>query len=432
MLTSVDGIDVACMSEERENCVKPGPRARRCGLADPRECLKLSLVGSKARFEAASETSNSETDDDQSIASEEGDDIQVWPDTASEDDYDDLCCRVHWSGGRHIFSRTDMSIITDIGSGHSTAVSSPEGDAKKLSRSTSDEQQPKLSCRSWSDISESTGFVESGRWTTEYSTTPEDNFPPIEQQVKDDVAHKGDARNDSESLAWASDTKSDFESLADDQMCSNRDTATTLMVRNLPETVTQLRFIEELKRTGFENMFDFCYVPTRSFKYHQGVGFAFVNFVNSLAAKVFLDRWHKSRRFNMRSGASWLNVSRARVQGRDANMNEAGSSRMLRIRNRSFKPFCTDLTDADPVAMDQAIRELMKRKPDESEWQCYDEQDHDQESWKPVGASREQEKNKHWRSETTAGQWQQQWRARDGSSSSWTRRSKKVHYTSQR
>merc|ERR1719347_426694 len=151
--------------------------------------------------------------------------------------------------------------------------------------------------------------------------------------------------------------------------------------------VTQGRFIEELKRTGFENMFDFCYVPTRSFKYHQGVGFAFVNFVNPLAAKVFMDRWHKSRRFSMRSGASWLNVSRARVQGRDANMTEAGSSRMLRIRNRSFKPFCIDLSDADPAGMEKAIRELLNRKPDDSEWQCDDERDDEQESWKPVGAA---------------------------------------------
>jgi len=431
----------------RGACPQLGP-----GLAETRGRLKsTSLLGANIRSEASAETSNSETDDDQSIASEG--DIPVWPDTASEDGDDyDSCCRVQWSG-----CGINMSISTNIASSHSTTVSQPV-----MPRSWSDitestgiltASQPDLS-RSWSDITESTSNEEL-QWSLDSSTTAEDRFhadsdanssdkrcvfrssprrqglaPPSPNQIdhEDKVPSveqdlTGDAADSEPDLATlASGTKSDFDFLADDQTLPTRDTATTLMVRNLPETVTQGRFIEELKRTGFDNMFDFCYVPTRSFKYHQGVGFAFVNFVNSLAAKVFLDRWHKSRRFNMRSGASWLNVSRARVQGRDANMTEAGSSRMLRIRNRSFKPFCIDLSDADPAGMEKAIRELLKRKPDDSEWQCDDERDDEQESWKPVGAA-------SWVPRKNTDHRRQQWNL-DASSSD--RRSSKVHYPSQK
>lgn len=392
---------------------------------------EIMLASLNAINLASAEALNSVIDDGQSVASLG--DVQIWPDTASEDDdYDDgsdLCCRGSWNAG--IFAAGDSAawkeLLVNVASGSATQGADSEG-VEKLSRSLSDISQSTVwntdssyasvvttedsACHNGDlnsnknsnvaiDVSSEAVIAESTNIANACDDS-EDTFSSMDSLVQDDEVEYGMRSKiaDPASPLDASETNSCFDSSVEDHPCSLRGTATTLMVRNLPETVTQGRFIEELRRTGFDNLFDFCYVPTRSFKYHQGVGFAFVNFVNPSAAKVFMNRWHKSRRFSMRSGASWLNVSRARVQGRDANMTEAGSSRMLRIRNRNFKPFCVDLSDEDPAEVEKALCELMKPKYNETDGQYFDERDDEESSWKPVGADREQ-KSKPWRSETT-------------------------------
>lgn len=44
---------------------------------------------------------------------------------------------------------------------------------------------------------------------------------------------------------------------------------TTLMVRNLPKTLSQCDFLEELDKSGFAGFYDFCYMPC-SFENGQG------------------------------------------------------------------------------------------------------------------------------------------------------------------
>jgi hypothetical protein len=110
---------------------------------------------------------------------------------------------------------------------------------------------------------------------------------------------------------------------------------TTVMVRNLPPTLKQQDFLRELDATGFENTYDFCYLP-RDFSSRQCQGHAFVNFKEAGDASRFRDVWHKTERFGRRD--SLVDVTPARIQGYEANAREANSSRgRCKVRNPNFR-----------------------------------------------------------------------------------------------
>jgi len=112
---------------------------------------------------------------------------------------------------------------------------------------------------------------------------------------------------------------------------------TTLMIRNIPHTVTQKRFIHELANSGFSGTYDFCYMPSL---FGTGVskGYAFVNFKSGV--KAFVCAWHGSRRFT-HSGPA-LDVSAASIQGRETNLKKLCESKMRRIRNPALRPVVLD------------------------------------------------------------------------------------------
>jgi len=112
---------------------------------------------------------------------------------------------------------------------------------------------------------------------------------------------------------------------------------TTLMLRNLPQTVTQKRLIEELTSSGFAGLYDFCYMPS-SFHTGVGKGYAFVNFKSVEAIDAFVTPWHGSRRFGIANMEAALNVSAAAVQGRAENAKKWDAPRMRRVRNPALRP----------------------------------------------------------------------------------------------
>eukprot|EP00930_Biecheleria_cincta_P038608 TRINITY_DN2651_c0_g2_i1.p1 TRINITY_DN2651_c0_g2~~TRINITY_DN2651_c0_g2_i1.p1 ORF type:complete len:470 (+),score=97.67 TRINITY_DN2651_c0_g2_i1:29-1438(+) len=95
---------------------------------------------------------------------------------------------------------------------------------------------------------------------------------------------------------------------------------TTLMIRNLPGSLTQEMLLNELDQSGFVDRYDFAYMP-RCHNTGNNKGYAFVNMVNSSIASAFRGSWHRSRRFGLKDGDAFLNVSAAKIQGLQANMD---------------------------------------------------------------------------------------------------------------
>jgi hypothetical protein len=112
---------------------------------------------------------------------------------------------------------------------------------------------------------------------------------------------------------------------------------TTLMIRNLPYTLTQQELLQALDGSGFAGLYDFFYLPHK-FKEHKNLGFAFVNFLTPESAATFSNDWHHTFRFKMGSMHKPLNISAAAVQGRAANERAANSHKMGRVKNNFFRP----------------------------------------------------------------------------------------------
>lgn len=122
---------------------------------------------------------------------------------------------------------------------------------------------------------------------------------------------------------------------------TGRDTATTLAIRNLPYNVTHDELLLAVDASGFAGLYDFVYLPHK-FREHRNLGFAFINFETPEVAKHFHELWHLSRRFTVKGtckGIKALNVSVAAVQGRDANVLQASSHKIDRVKNTSYRPF---------------------------------------------------------------------------------------------
>lgn len=111
--------------------------------------------------------------------------------------------------------------------------------------------------------------------------------------------------------------QSDSKDKEKDNSGTDRDVATTLMIRNLPYSLTREELEQAVDESGFADMYNFVYLPH---KWNKQLGFAFINFVDVVAAKNFHAGWHKSQRFKSKcpKGIKPLNVSAASVQGHTA------------------------------------------------------------------------------------------------------------------
>jgi hypothetical protein len=115
-------------------------------------------------------------------------------------------------------------------------------------------------------------------------------------------------------------------------------TITTIMLQNLQNTVSQRTLMDDLERSGFGDVFDFCYVPA-DFKTRLNKGFAFVNFTTPDHAESFKRLYESSRRLGVKDGTGSLRVTPAAVQGLDANVQALQKGKIARIRSRDFRPY---------------------------------------------------------------------------------------------
>lgn len=115
--------------------------------------------------------------------------------------------------------------------------------------------------------------------------------------------------------------------------------ATTMMIRNLPVRIMQSQLAKELTTDGFNNTYDFLYVPC-TIAARQGRGYGFVNFVTPETAEAFRMAWNNKIRFNAGNPGRKrvLNVAPSCVQGREANMAQWNRGKTKDIKNRHFRP----------------------------------------------------------------------------------------------
>lgn len=118
---------------------------------------------------------------------------------------------------------------------------------------------------------------------------------------------------------------------------------TTLVIRNLPRTLTQQELVQAMEGTGYAETWDFIYLPYK-FQARRNFGFAFVNFITAEMAQSFVEGWHQSRPFSFGRVRKPVNVAAAAVQGREANEQKARWL-MNQVKNPAYQPVLMDYCD---------------------------------------------------------------------------------------
>merc|ERR1712187_513583 len=75
---------------------------------------------------------------------------------------------------------------------------------------------------------------------------------------------------------------------------------TTVMMRNIPNNMTRGMLVDLLNTQGFVDTYDFVYLPV-DFKSSHGLGYSFINFVSTEAARHFMARFSGFSRWNFQS-----------------------------------------------------------------------------------------------------------------------------------
>mmetsp|Transcript_46800 Transcript_46800/g.85672 ORF Transcript_46800/g.85672 Transcript_46800/m.85672 type:complete len:442 (-) Transcript_46800:139-1464(-) len=107
-------------------------------------------------------------------------------------------------------------------------------------------------------------------------------------------------------------------------------THTTVMLRNIPNRYTRDMLVNRLNEK-FEYEYDFVYLPI-DFNSKCNVGYAFINFRSPQACQLFTQEFHNVRTKHCLPGFSSqkiCEVSPARVQGRDANMENLRDEKFI-------------------------------------------------------------------------------------------------------
>jgi len=128
---------------------------------------------------------------------------------------------------------------------------------------------------------------------------------------------------------------------------------TTVMLRNIPYKYTRDLLVEQLNK-GYAKQYDFVYLPidfTNTNK--SNVGYAFINFRLPATASQFIAEYHQAKTKDKLPGHASnkvCEVSYARVQGRDANMEN--------LRDERFIEKLQDTPESQPLFFDENSEEM--------------------------------------------------------------------------
>jgi len=126
---------------------------------------------------------------------------------------------------------------------------------------------------------------------------------------------------------------------------------TTVMLRNIPNRYTRDMLLERLNQT-YAGQFDFVYLPI-DFNSKCNVGYAFINFRSPAACQRFYQEFHSAKTKSVLPGFSSskvCEVSYARVQGRDANMDN--------LRDEKFIEKLNEKPEWQPLFYDDSGKEI--------------------------------------------------------------------------
>ena len=104
--------------------------------------------------------------------------------------------------------------------------------------------------------------------------------------------------------------------------------ATTVMIKNIPNRVTREELLDRISEVMPRGSFDFLYMPI-DFNNRLNFGYAFLNLSNEMYIDLFTLSFNKKRMFDHMAGSKLIEVVVARVQGFNANVNRLIASPVL-------------------------------------------------------------------------------------------------------
>lgn len=113
---------------------------------------------------------------------------------------------------------------------------------------------------------------------------------------------------------------------------------TTIMIRNIPNRYSQRELMLELEELGFDDSFDFVYIPMDKCT-RANLGYAFVNFVEATWAEKCLGEFQNYRFQRHRDVSSKIAAaSVAHIQGLDNNLAHYANSVVNSSRHKQRRP----------------------------------------------------------------------------------------------
>jgi hypothetical protein len=115
---------------------------------------------------------------------------------------------------------------------------------------------------------------------------------------------------------------------------------TTVMLRNIPNKYSQSVLLDAVNSKGFGMDYDFFYLPV-DFRNGCNMGYAFINFINHDLATNFISLFCGYRLPALRS-TKVCDVSWARIQGLDANVEHYRNNPINNLADPLFRPLLFD------------------------------------------------------------------------------------------
>ena len=111
---------------------------------------------------------------------------------------------------------------------------------------------------------------------------------------------------------------------------------TTLMIRNIPNRYTQTELMNELREAGFDNKFDFFYLPM-DHETHANFGYAFINFMDAQDVEPFTKRFN-GLKLNRFTSNKIIQIVPAQLQGFQANLQHYCKKAVCTDDNVDYRP----------------------------------------------------------------------------------------------